>query len=191
MRRHAVRFASLAVATLLASAAVQGAQVPSDDPLACLLPAFAETQSGPQDSKTDSKTDSKSDKIDPKAAEAAAKAKAAHKWWRSEEMRAQFSITDAQSAKLDEIYHSFYASLKSGMADIERYHKDVSKMMAEGSSSEVDVLHAIDKLETAKAGLARQRMLMLYRMYRVLSPDQRIKVKKFQEQKDAAASAPR
>jgi Spy/CpxP family protein refolding chaperone len=184
---HAVRFASLTVAVLLASASARAAQVPADDPLACLLPAFAETQSGPQDTKADAKAE----KIDPKAAEAAAKAKAAHKWWRSEEMRAQFAITDAQSAKLDEIYHSFYASLKSGMADVERYQKEVSKMMAEGSSSEADVLHAIDKLETGKARLARQRMLMLYRMYRELSPEQRIKVKKFQEQKDAAASAPR
>jgi Spy/CpxP family protein refolding chaperone len=184
---HAVRITSIAVAALLASASARAAQLPSDDPFACLLPAFAETQTGPQDTKTDAR----GDKIDPKAAEAAAKAKAAHKWWRSDEMRAQFGISDPQSQKLDEIYHSFYASLKSGMADVERYQKDVSKMMAEGSSSEVDVLHAIDKLETAKAGLARQRMLMLYRMYRVLSPEQRIKVKKFQEQKDAAASAPR
>ena len=68
---------------------------------------------------------------------------------------------------------------------------DKGKIMAEGSSSEVDVLHAIDKLEAAKASLARTRMLMLYRMYRVLSPDQRIKVKRYHEQKDAAASAPR
>jgi Spy/CpxP family protein refolding chaperone len=182
---HAVRFTSLTVAALLVSASVQAAQLPADDALACLLPAFAETQSGPLD-RSD-----KSEKIDPKAAEAAAKAKAAHKWWRSEEMRAQFGITDAQSAKLDEIYQSFYASLKSGMADVERYQKEVSKMMAEGSSSEADVLNAIDKLETGKARLARQRLLMLYRMYRELTPDQRIKVKKFQEQKDAAASAPR
>ena len=131
----------------------------------------------------------KSDKIDPKAAEAAAKAKA--KWWRSEELRAQFAITDAQSTELDRIFHTFYASLKSGMEDVDRYHKDVSKIMAEGSSSEVDVLHAIDKLEAAKASMARTRMLMLYRMYRVLSPEQRIKVKRYQEQKDAAASAPR
>ena len=133
------------------------------------LPAAGLRQPGPLVEPT-----SKSEKIDPKAAEAAAKAKA--KWWRSPELRAEFAITDAQSTELDRIFHSFYASLKSGMADVDRYHKDVSKIMAEGSSSEVDVLHAIDKLEAAKASLARTRMLMLYRMYRVLSPEQRIKV---------------
>ena len=178
----AVSLSSLTVAAALTfvPAPVRAGQVPTDDALACLLPVF--------DSQTAS-SEIKSDKIDPKAAEAAAKAKA--KWWRSEELRAQFAITDAQSTELDRIFHTFYASLKSGMADVDRYHKDVSKIMSEGSSSEVDVLHAIDKLEAAKASLARTRMLMLYRMYRVLSPEQRIKVKKYQEQKDAMAMAPR
>ena len=178
----AVSLSSLAVAAALTLVPIsaRAGQVPTDDALACLLPVF-DSQTPPADTK--------GDKIDPKAAEAAAKAKA--KWWRNEELRAEFAITDAQSTELDRIFHSFYASLKSGTDDVERYHKDVSKMMAEGSSSEVDVLHAIDKLEAAKASLARTRMLMLYRMYRVLSPDQRIKVKRYHEQKDAAASAPR
>jgi len=167
-----------AMLALFAPASARAGQVPSDDALACLLPVF--------DSQTPA--DTKADKIDPKAAEAAAKAKA--KWWRSEELRAEFAITDAQSTELDRIFHTFYASLKSGMEDVDRYHKDVSKIMSEGSSSEVDVLHAIDKLEAAKASLARTRMLMLYRMYRVLTPEQRIKVKRYQEQKDAVASAP-
>ena len=176
---RALRHLSLAAAVVLVSAPAGAAQVPSDDMIACLLPVF--------DSQPPS--DAKSERIDPKAAEMAAKAKA--KWWRNEELRGQFAITDAQSTELDRIFHSFYASLKSGTEDVDRYHKDVSKMMSEGSSSEVDVLHAIDKLEAAKASLARTRMLMLYRMYRVLTPEQREKVKRYQEQKDAAASAPR
>jgi Spy/CpxP family protein refolding chaperone len=183
---HVLRLSSLLLGAALAATApglASAAQAPSDDALACLLPVF--DSQGPS---TERRSD-KADTIDPKAADAAAKAKA--KWWRNPELRAEFAITDAQSTELDRIYHSFYASLKSGMADVDRYHKDVSRIMAEGSSSEVDVLHAIDKLEAAKASLARTRMLMLYRMYRVLSPDQRIKVKRYHEQKDAAASAPR
>jgi Spy/CpxP family protein refolding chaperone len=182
---HALRPLSLLLGAALVTAVpglVRAAQLPSDEPLACLLPVF--DGQGPMIEGRD-----RSEKIDPKAAEATAKAKA--KWWRDPVLRAEFAITDAQSTELDRIFHSFYASLKSGMADVDRYHKDVSKMMAEGSSSEVDVLHAIDKLEAAKASLARTRMLMLYRMYRLLSPDQRMKVKRYHEHKDAAASAPR
>lgn len=180
----ALPLASLVTAAVLLATPVRAAQVPVDDPLACLLPVFGEGQGSASDG-------GRADRIDPKAASDHAKAKTAHKWWRAPETRAQLGITDTQSEEIDRIYHSFSGALKSGAGEVERYQKDVSQIMAAGSSSEPDVLHAIDKLETAKARLSRTRMLMLYRMYRVLTPEQRVKVKKLQEQKDAAANAPR
>ena len=83
-------------------------------------------------------------------------------------------ITDAQSVQLEKIFQSFVAALKSGMTDVDRYQKDVSKLMAEPSASEVDVIQAINRLEAAKADLGRTRSLMLFRMYRLLTPEQRI-----------------
>jgi Spy/CpxP family protein refolding chaperone len=179
---HVVRLLPFTLAlALAASVPTAAAQVPSDDALACLIErALDEGQTRPDDAK--------GDRIDPKAAEAA---KAKMKWWRSDEMRAEFGITDAQSVELERIFQSFVAALKSGMMDVDRYQKDVSKLMAEPSASEVDVIQAINRLEAAKADLGRTRSLMLFRMYRVLSPEQREKVKKFHEQKDAAANAPR
>jgi Spy/CpxP family protein refolding chaperone len=181
----ALPLASLATAAVLLATPVRvAAQVPADDPLACLLPVLGDLQGPASDP-------GKAERIDPKAGADANKPKTAHKWWRVPEMRAQFGITDAQSAELDGIYHSFYGALKSGTTEVERYQRDVSQIMADTASTEPDVLHAIDKLETAKARLSRTRTLMLYRMYRVLTPEQRVKVKKFQDHKDAAATAPR
>src|SRR5262245_14477167 len=182
---HAVRFIPITLAlTVAVSGPAMAAQVPSDDALSCLIErALDEGQVRPEDAK--------GDRIDPKVAAAdAAKAKN-HKWWRSDEMRAEFGITDAQSAQLEGIFQSFVAALKSGMTDVDRYQKDVSKLMADPAASEVDVIQAINRLEAAKADLGRTRSLMLFRMYRVLTPEQRVKVKRFHEQKDAAASAPR
>jgi Spy/CpxP family protein refolding chaperone len=179
LRMLAVRCAPLAILALLATTPAAAAQVPQDDAIACLIPQLGDGQGKPADSKAAA--------IDPKVAEAQ---KAKHKWWRSDEMRAEFGITDAQSIEIEKIFQSFYAALKSGMADVDGYQQKVSKMLADASASEVDVIQAIDRLEGAKAGLGRTRNLMLYRMYRVLTPEQRAKVKKFQEQKDAAASAP-
>jgi Spy/CpxP family protein refolding chaperone len=179
----ALPLASLTTAVVLLGTPVRvAAQVAADDPLACLLPVLGDLQGPASDP-------GKAERIDPKAD--ASKAKTAHKWWRVPEMRAKFGITDAQSAELDGIYHSFYGALKSGTTEVERYQRDVSQIMADNASTEPDVLHAIDKLETAKARLSRTRSLMLYRMYRVLTPEQRVKVKKHQDHKDAAASAPR
>jgi Spy/CpxP family protein refolding chaperone len=181
---HVLRAAPCALALLVAVAPTAFAgplaspQVQQDEVIACLIPQLGDGQSAPSDSKAD--------KIDPKAA--AEKSK--HKWWRSDEMRAEFGISDAQSIEIEKIFQSFYGALKSGMEDVDTNQQKVSKMLADASASEVDVIAAIDRLEGAKAGLGRTRNLMLYRMYRVLTPEQRAKVKKFQEQKDAAASAP-
>ena len=182
---HAVRLSLLTLSLAVAAVpAATAAQVPSDDALACLIERALDDGQGPRPDEA------KGDRIDPKTAADAAKAKN-HKWWRSDEMRAQFGITDAQSVELERIFQSFVAALKSGMTDVDRYQKDVSKLMADAAASEVDVIQAINRLEAAKADLGRTRSLMLFRMYRVLTPEQRIKVKKFHEQKDAAASAPR
>ena len=182
---HAVRLIPLTLALALVAAPIAAAaQVPSDDALACLIErALDEEQSPPSDAK--------GDRIDPKVAADAAKAQKNHKWWRSEEMRAEFGITDAQSVELERIFQSFVAALKSGMTDVDRYQKDVSKLMAESSASEVDVIQAINRLEAAKADLGRTRSLMLFRMYKVLTPEQRAKVKKFHEQMNAAPGGPR
>src|SRR5262245_232956 len=120
---HAVRLASLTLALALAAAVpAAAAQVPSDDALSCLIErALDDGQSRPDDTK--------GDRIDPKVAAEAAKAKN-HKWWRSPEMRAEFGITDEQSVQLEAVFQSFVAALKSGMTDVDRYQKDVSKLMA-------------------------------------------------------------
>jgi Spy/CpxP family protein refolding chaperone len=104
-----------------------------------------------------------------------------HKWWSSEEGKAEFGITPAQSKELEGIFQSFLPALKSSKADIERYQREVSRLLSEASASEAVVLQAIDRLEAAQSGLSKTRTLMLFRMYRVLTPEQRAKVKQFHE----------
>ena len=45
------------------------------------------------------------------------------------------------------------------------------------------VVKAIDQLEAAQSALSRTRTIMLYRMYRLLSPEQRAKVQDYYERK--------
>lgn len=104
-----------------------------------------------------------------------------HKWWSAEDSKSEFGITPAQSRELEGIFQSFLPTLKSSKQDIDRYQREVSRLLSEASASEVVVLQAIDRLEAAQSGLSRTRTLMLFRMYRVLSPEQREKVKQFHE----------
>jgi Spy/CpxP family protein refolding chaperone len=105
------------------------------------------------------------------------------KWWSSEEGRAEFGLSDAQSRDLEAIFQQVMPTLKAAKADVDRYQKELTALLSEASAKESVVLQAIDRLEAAQSALSRTRTIMLYRMYRLLRPDQRAKVQAYYERK--------
>lgn len=106
-----------------------------------------------------------------------------HKWWSSDEGRAEIGLTDVQSKRLEAIFQRFLPALKSNKDDVDKYQREVSKLLAEAREDEDVVLHAIDRLESAQSALSRTRTLMLYRMYKLLTPEQREKVNRYNERR--------
>jgi Spy/CpxP family protein refolding chaperone len=96
-----------------------------------------------------------------------------HKWWRSAEGRAAFGITDQQSRDLEAIFQSMLPTLRTHKAEVDRHQQALSKLLSEASANETVVIQHIDRLEAAQSALSRTRTLMLYRMYRLLTPEQR------------------
>jgi Spy/CpxP family protein refolding chaperone len=106
-----------------------------------------------------------------------------HKWWSSEEGRAAFGISEEQSRGLEAIFQSMLPALKAAKADIDQHKKALSRLLSEARASEAEVVQAIDRLEAANSSLSRTRTLMLYRMYRLLTPEQRAKVQAHYDQR--------
>ena len=74
-------------------------------------------------------------------------------------------------------------TLHANKADVDRYQKELTRLLSEASAKESVVLQAIDQLESAQSALSRTRTIMLYRMYRSLRPEQRVKVQAYYERK--------
>ncbi|MPY87628.1 MAG: periplasmic heavy metal sensor [Luteitalea sp.] len=106
--------------------------------------------------------------------------KKARKWWRWDLCKAEVGITDEQSDKLEAIFQSFVPDLHRQKGELDRRETHLSTLLVEGSKEE-KVREAIDRVEDARSDLGRSWALMLYRMYKVLSPDQRRKLKAFSE----------
>jgi Spy/CpxP family protein refolding chaperone len=106
-----------------------------------------------------------------------------HKWWLSDEGRAEFSITDAQSRDLEAIFQQVLPTLKTNKSDLDRQEKALAQLLNDANSPETMVVQTIDRVEAARSALSRTRTLMLYRMYRLLSAEQRVKVQAYQERK--------
>ena len=96
-----------------------------------------------------------------------------HIWWQSDEVRAQVGLTDDQSAKLDRIYKRALPKLRESMRRLNAEEHALSQLVADMSVEEVDVTRQVDRVEAVRSELSKTRLLMVFRMYRVLEPDQR------------------
>lgn len=112
-----------------------------------------------------------------------AKRRAAAKWWQSDEGRAEFKISDQQSKDIEAVFQSLLPQLRVNKADLDKQEKVLSQLLNEANSNEALIVQAIDRVEAARSALSRTRTLMLYRMYRLLSAEQRAKVQAYHERK--------
>jgi len=113
------------------------------------------------------------------------------KWWLEAESRAAVGISDRQSAKIERIFQSMIGDLRAEKATLERQEQELSRLLDTDGTDEAVVILAIDRVEAARSALAKTRTLMLYRMRRVLSPEQRVRLDDYHKQKERAAGETR
>ena len=108
--------------------------------------------------------------------------KRSYKWWRGDEARTDFGITAQQSKELEAIFQQTLPMLKAKKADVDREEKILSSLLAAASASnESAVVQAVEKVEAARSSLSRTFTMMQYRMYRLLTPEQRAKVQAYHD----------
>ncbi len=107
-----------------------------------------------------------------------------HKWWQSSTFKTELGLTPHQADELDAIYQASLPKLKSQKEELDRLEATLSKMIEDGTADEARVVQKLDRVEAARSELAKTRTLMLYRMHRVLTSDQRQKLKTLFERRD-------
>jgi Spy/CpxP family protein refolding chaperone len=103
------------------------------------------------------------------------------KWWQSDRIKPEIGLTSDQSNRIEEIFQSMLPKLTSGKDDLDRLEKRVSAMIGDDAVSEAEVMKQVDRVEMARAELAKVRTLMFFRMHRVLTPEQRTKMTALRE----------
>lgn len=104
------------------------------------------------------------------------------KWWQSSVFRQQLGLTPDQSSRIEEIFQATLPDLRATKAEMDRLETTLSKLMADAAADERQVAEQINQVEAARSELSKHRTLMLFRMNRILSPDQRVKLKALHEQ---------
>lgn len=121
----------------------------------------------------------------------AAAAEERHKWWQSERVRAEVGLSDSQVQQIEAIFQETLPQLQAAKAELDRRQEVLTRLIEAGSADEAQIVDAIDRVETARSVAGKLRTLMLYRMHRVLTPDQRARLKAFHDRTEKGRPAGR
>jgi Spy/CpxP family protein refolding chaperone len=113
------------------------------------------------------------------------------KWWQNPVCKDRIGLSNGQATEIERIFQSVRDELRAEKAELERQEAVLSRLLTDPNTDEAVVVRTIDRVEAARSALAKTRTLMLYRMHRLLSPDQRNKLEAFEREQASAAEAAR
>ena len=103
------------------------------------------------------------------------------RWWQSERFKRELALTQEQITRIEGIYQSTLPLLRAQKEAFDRREDKLSKVIADPKSDEAMVVQASDRLEAARNEMGRTRTLMFFRIRRVLSDEQHLKLNALHE----------
>lgn len=98
-------------------------------------------------------------------------------WWQHEQTTTEIGLRKDQSVKIEEIYQAAMPRLRSSSEDRTRAEEQLSKLFSSNAATEDDVVRQLNQVQAARNEVDRQRTLMLFRINRLLTPEQRTKLR--------------
>ena len=105
-------------------------------------------------------------------------------WWSDPKLRAELGITDQQSAAVEQIWQRELPKLRDTRQKLMKLEEELTRLTSDKTADEPAVIAKIDAVETARADGNKRRTAMIYRMHKVLTPEQRAKVEAMFESRD-------
>ena len=97
-------------------------------------------------------------------------------WWKAPDTRAELGLSDKQSKDIDDIFQETVPGLRAAKEELDKLDDAVAKLIKEGIADNAVVMRKVGEAEQARANLTTKRTVMLYRMHRLLTPEQRVKL---------------
>ncbi len=115
------------------------------------------------------------------------------KWWQDERMKAELRLSAEQSIRIEEIFTASFAKMREKVDELNRREEQLSNLISGNDVTEAQLLKEADQVEALRSSLSKDRTLMLFRMRRVLSAEQRsklVEIQKAQERERRGARGP-
>jgi Spy/CpxP family protein refolding chaperone len=102
------------------------------------------------------------------------------KWWQSDTFIKGLGLTQEQSTKIEAIFQKNVPVLRTEKNALDKAEADFNQMVE--ASDDAQVMAQVGVVEAARSELNKSRTMMLLRMRRVLTPDQRVQFVMLQQQ---------
>jgi Spy/CpxP family protein refolding chaperone len=104
------------------------------------------------------------------------------RWWQNERFQRELALTTDQVTRLEEIFQALQPTLKEQKETLDRFEARLSRVVNDPASDEAKVLMVVERVESARGDLSKSRTLLTFRMRRILTEDQNVKMKALHEQ---------
>ena len=95
-----------------------------------------------------------------------------HKWWFSHDIQSQLHLTAEQVRKIDEIFESSLPARRALRQQLDALDRQLDALLGSATADDGDAAALITRVEAARARRNVARMVMLYRMRQILTPEQ-------------------
>lgn len=112
------------------------------------------------------------------------------KWWQAPQVQRDLALSAEQIAGIDQVFRETWPVLHGAKTELDTLERELSALIAAADAEEAEVAGHIERVESARSTLGRTRSMMLYRMYRILTPDQRVTLKSLHRQWERERQAP-
>jgi Spy/CpxP family protein refolding chaperone len=96
-------------------------------------------------------------------------------WWKDDGARSELKLTGEQVAEIERIFQANMAKAKPMRDELTQLETSLNQTMRANTADIAVVAQQVDKVESKRAELSKMRVLMLYRIHRVLTPEQNTK----------------
>ena len=97
-------------------------------------------------------------------------------WWKDPDIQKQLNLTPKQIAAIQKLWDDTLPQLQTLRTDQTKQEQALDQLIAEGKVGDEMIALHVGMVEENRTQAFMKRTLMLYHMYRVLTPDQNLKM---------------
>lgn len=108
-----------------------------------------------------------------------------YEWWKDEKAKNAAGFSTEQAAEIERIFKESMTKMRPVWQEVAQLRKELSETIDANTADIPVVARLVEKVETRRAELNKLRLVMLYRMQRVLLPEQKTKLVAYFERREA------